>query len=325
MTRNGTIGSIALAISVAAMAEEPTLIDPRTRDEDITGTTVSVQVATDGQNYEYQYAITAPDSNTSKVTALFIDISCQEQLAGAIPLDTPGHVLGSFGSKSADGKHVPLIVESDSGSSVSWGITRDNRAYWALLLSRGGTSTVTIKSPHAPSLRQFVLEPDVDTNHDQYDYSGVTEDDPTVPWLDDWRVTGSIKAPACPGEEPPPEETPRFDGTAMPEESAAINRLLSYEAPLRDRFQLPADAAGYTLTLRYGEVIDPASFSVEPNNEKLRRLFHPAPGTQETVQIPVSEGKNKLKLEIRAKNPGPGVGKDIDWFEARTPKRQAAK
>jgi len=154
------------------------------------------------------------------------------------------------------------------------------------------------------------------------------DEDPSVPWTADFTVSGITRGPACPGEEEF-VEPPRFPGTLYPNESEAVNAVLTYSEPLRDRFHADTGTMSLTLTIHYAEEIDPKSFRVLPAKHNLQRFFNPEPGASETVVLPLEEGKNKIQLQAKAKSlprtkrkeggmyGGRGPDMDQDDFEVR--------
>jgi hypothetical protein len=99
---------------------------------------------------------------------------------------------------------------------------------------------------------------------------------------------------------------------------------------LTDRFHLPAGTQSVAVTIHYGKDIDPKSFKVEPQSNKVRKLFTPKPDSSETVFLPVQSGKNKYTLSVQEQFTPPGSvedairgrgrrgpAKDIDVFEIR--------
>lgn len=145
---------------------------------------------------------------------------------------------------------------------------------------------------------------------EEWDYSGLEEDDDAVPWTADFTVTGITTGPACPGEEYPDDGggggEARFPGSLFAGESELINELLTYSAPLVDQFHLTAGTHELEMTIHYHEDIDPRTFRVTPEKQQLRRLFNPRPGTSETVRLPLDPGKNRLQLQVQSRFVPPG-------------------
>jgi hypothetical protein len=120
-----------------------------------------------------------------------------------------------------------------------------------------------------------------------------------------------------------------------------VNGLLTYSAPRVDRFHVAAGTDAVALTIRYGKDIDPQTFRVEPQDDKLRTLFNPKKDHVETVSLPVSLGKNLITLSVQREvsaprrassaDPAPpghvGPEQDIDVFEIRVdaPRAQRQK
>lgn len=78
-----------------------------------------------------------------------------------------------------------------------------------------------------------------------------------------------------------------------------VDELLSYVAPSERQVHLPAGTTSYTLRIVYGMGIAPATFSAAFEGTDVTARFHPAPGTQEAVTLPLASGRNVLKLSTR--------------------------
>jgi hypothetical protein len=306
-------------------------LDPRFRDEDISGTEVTVDIVEQSDGlYEYHYRVSAPGSNLGTVQSLSVDISCPEPLPR---LDLPPQPTGEgfAASASQDGRHAAVNITGDFGSSFLFGITASNAASWGLGFepgeARGGLRLV---SPYPPTLRKYRLSPAMGPSA-PWDYSDVDPSDETIPWVDDFTVAGVTEGPGC---EPAPallSESARFAGTPFPHELGGLNDLLSYSEPLRDRLHAELGEGSFALTIHYRDDIDPSSFEVTPASDGIRRLFNPQPGTSQTVYLPLAAGKNLFRLSAHTRftlpdqDKGAGAGgregasRDIDVFEVRVP------
>ena len=307
---------------VAVEAAEP-LKDPRLRDENISTTTVTVDVSRNAAgHYVYTYDIDAPISNLGKILTFGVDISCETKPdargfdASDYPRDPALRAIRNF---SQDGKHVPVAVDAPAGQAAIVTIAVHNGVGWAVGVEPGDVSRgLTIISPYPPGPRVYTLIPSIRYKEEQWDYSDVAEDDPEVSWLDDWIVTGITTGPACPGEEYPDDGTEpdaRFPGSPFRGQPEQLNELLTYSAPLRDQFHVEAGTRELEMTIHYHETIDPRSFRVTPERNQLRRLFNPRPRTSETVRIPLEPGKNRIELQVQTAFTPPGQGE--------TPPREA--
>ena len=49
---------------------------------------------------------------------------------------------------------------------------------------------------------------------------------------------------------------------------------------------------------RYGDTIDPSTFTAVINGVNVFQSFNPLPGTFETVSVPVQDGRNTLKFTV---------------------------
>jgi hypothetical protein len=79
-------------------------------------------------------------------------------------------------------------------------------------------------------------------------------------------------------------------------QSAASDELLSYSRPAQRQTTVAPGATSYSLMIFYGAGVDPSTFTATLNGADVRASFHPVPGSYETVVIPLSAGRNVLKL-----------------------------
>lgn len=330
-----TLWFMALMTTAASIAAQESAY---LRDDDISGTTVIAEVSYDSRGlYVYKYAIKTASENTGYILNYELDIGCRE-----VP-DLHGFDASNFPSKtteslSLDGKHVPVAIDAPWGQAAVWGISENNGIHWLVGIKPGEeVFGLQIISPYPPGARDYRLVPSADYRWAEWDYSGVMEDDPNLPWLDDWTVTGLTTGPACPGEEYPAggddDGDKLFSGTRFPGESAESNELLTYSAPLQDQFHQLEGTREVQMTVHYHATIEPRTFRVTPEKHQLRRLFNPRPGTSETVRIPLDPGKNRIELQIQSRAVPPGqadkpaqevrgrdsVSMDRDVFVIRVP------
>jgi len=99
-----------------------------------------------------------------------------------------------------------------------------------------------------------------------------------------------------------------FDGGGQ---RSDINHLLSYARPGASRTTLTAGTSTYSLLLFYDAAIDPTSFHADLNGAVVTGLFHPVPGGNEVVTLPLQAGRNVLKLIVTG-SPGGHTGTDRD-------------
>lgn len=268
------------------------LRDPRLRDEDLSYSTVSVHVVQrqDGF-YEYTYDIVNPAENRGAIADFMMDVSCDLDF-GQITFPEPRYPFdrGSFSDPS---QHVPVQPYGVTGSTTIQSVTVFNWVSWGMNMGPGRTAKgLRLLSPAPPGPRAYKLVPSVDI--EGWDYASYGEDDPTVPWIEDWTVTGTITGPAC--ALAPPDEPVRFPGTANG--PSTDNELLTYSEPLRDRWHAGPEAKEVTFTIHYSALIDPKTFHVEPG--WARGQFHPQPGGTETVTLPLKQAVNKFQLQVQA-------------------------
>jgi hypothetical protein len=183
---------------------------------------------------------------------------------------------------------------------------------------------VSILSPASPGLVKYSLQPAM-ANDPTWDYASYDEDDPTVPWIEDFTVTGKVTGPACNLEDPTAN---LFQGARFHYEPDNINELLQYKTPQTDRFHVDAGTKDIELHIFYGKDIDEKTFKVEP--AYLKHYFSPVAGTDETVMLPLKKEKTKIKLSVhtnkitgttRKRNSEHHSYKDTDVFEVRVNKK----
>ena len=301
--------------------------DPAIRDEDISGTEVKVSYhqRSDGL-WVYEYSETASDSNKGTVTTFSIDLRCSSAEFNDVSLPYPPSDAEGYDGVHNSEAITPTAPQADWGASATFGIGTDNTAYWLLELKPGEhLAYQQLISPTAPGWRQYTLEPAFDVIG--WDYPRIP--DPSLPGEEDFIVNGVIAAPGCPGEVPPVEK-PSFPGTLFPtERDGDLNGLLSYTTPLKDRVRVANGTKVVELAIRYRDDLDSKSFQVQPG--WAQRFFHPKPGTEETVQLPLKQHKTRNRFFLEAhpvKALAPGAGseehgppahalKDRDEFEFR--------
>lgn len=272
------------------------LKDPRSRDEDISATTITVTTNRLGNGlYEYRYHVASSQENKGTIRSLSIDISCDLDF-GVVEFHEPIDTLFRP-SYSLDNRHVPVQLYGVPRVAGPVTITRGNEASWGLWMEPGAVAVgLRILSPAPPAPRTYKLWPSMDAQG--WDYETYRDESP---WTDDFMVYGMITGPACALE--PPEEPARFPGTSPARTSDELNGLLSYSEPLQDRFHLPAGTLEQAITIHYRDDLDPATFRVEP--PQLRGKFHPLPGTSETVILPLGKPRNIIALEAKPQRTPP--------------------
>lgn len=310
MTRiaNVVMWFMMFMVGITSLVSAAELKNPYLRDDDISATKVTVEVGYDAQGrYVYTYDIEAPEDNTGYILSYELDISCTE-VPDARGFDVSSYPPDATHSLSTDEKHVPVAVGAPWGQAGLWGVSESNEIHWLVGIEPGERAQgLQVISPYPPGSREYRLVPSADYRWDEWDYSGVMEDDPDLPWLDDWIVAGVTTGPACPGEEYPgggggggdDGGDKRFPGTGFRGESVEANELLTYSTPLRDHLHVPAGTKELEMTIHYHEAIDSRTFQVTPNKHHLRKLFNPKPGTSETVRIPLEKGKNRIQLQVQ--------------------------
>jgi hypothetical protein len=102
---------------------------------------------------------------------------------------------------------------------------------------------------------------------------------------------------------------PVFDASGQ---SEAVNEFLRYLSPTGNPVGLPSGTTGFELTMLYGPTTIPASFTAVLNGTPVTGLFSPAPGTTNTVPIPLEPGRNVLVLKVEGTLPTGRVATERD-------------
>lgn len=184
------------------------LQDPRTRDEDISHTIITVnwEMLSDG-NYAYNYSVETLPENKGTVSLFSIDISCDAP--SQEPLGYP-----EFKTFSGDGKYTMIGTDHPDHENIHGPkVTRDNRVQWLVSAPPGVLRTGgRIISKEAPVARTYTLRPYWESVNWDYATYG---DDPAARWVDDFVVTGTTYGPRCSTDTSPiPDDpnTPPDDG-----------------------------------------------------------------------------------------------------------------
>ena len=81
-------------------------------------------------------------------------------------------------------------------------------------------------------------------------------------------------------------------------QNGEVDEFLTYTAPTTKTSSLPAGTTSTRVTIIYGATIDPATFHATLEGADVTSAFHPAPGTRESVTLPLVSGRNVLKLGV---------------------------
>lgn len=77
-----------------------------------------------------------------------------------------------------------------------------------------------------------------------------------------------------------------------------VNKFLSFGNPSQSPTQVPAGSQTFPLLIFYGPETDPGTFSADLDGLDITSLFDPSPGAAEVVELPLSSGRNVLKVSI---------------------------
>jgi PKD repeat protein len=84
-----------------------------------------------------------------------------------------------------------------------------------------------------------------------------------------------------------------------------VDAFLSYARPTERNVQLAAGTTSFSVTIIYGATINAGTLEVELNGSPFAG-FSPAPGTSQTVTVPLSPGRNVLAISIDGTLPTAG-------------------
>jgi hypothetical protein len=224
---------------------------------------------------------------------------------------------------------VPATLSAAYGAAAFWGISVDNEAFWYLKTDPDSTSEgLLLVSKGRPTMRKYTITPYFELDMSHEDGAPEVEDE------NSYALYGLIIGPSCEeSTDVPPEEPndPIFEGTPPGAFGLyGVNHVLTYATPTQSQLSVPANQTDIALTVHYAGDMDPASFKVEPG--WTRELFHPTPGSSETVTLPLKPGLNRFRLEANLMdNETRAVRRpthDLDVFAIRrgkTPPGQAKK
>lgn len=94
-----------------------------------------------------------------------------------------------------------------------------------------------------------------------------------------------------------PATTTATIGDSIGSNRSDVDAFLSYAAPTKRSVQLPAGTTSFDVTILYGAPIIPATFEASLEGAPFTD-FNPAPGTSETVTVPLGPGRNVLELSV---------------------------
>lgn len=310
-------------LTTAVSAE--VLLDPMTRDEDISLSTLNgvIKKQPDGK-YQYNYTLVTPATAKGTINSIKFDTYCEGMPdLGEQDIDDL-NMIRDF-DRSRDGRHVP-IESSLLGSQLRIaGFNRDNEFMMTMANAPGHTRKFALNSPNAPGYIHYQLTVSSDNEH-LYDYW--TEDGqakyPNAPRNDRWEIHGVIKGPVCLGRAATPMTRPIFDGQKMKAESRDINSLLQYEVPgNRNRWHVAQNINEVKFRIYYSYFMDETTFKVLVNGVDQTNLFHPDPGANEYVTIPLQGNQTLIEFSVVAKSgyftdrDEHQTRKDYDQFEIR--------
>ncbi|MFN4292384.1 MAG: hypothetical protein ACK4E7_16130, partial [Permianibacter sp.] len=158
--------------------------DPRTRDEDVSGMSITSKVERVGdEQFRYTYTIKGGETARGTITDIEFDVFCP-----GMP-DIGQQVIGEVGDnvdmdRSRDGRHVPLTSKLVGSPKRDAGFSADNQFGTLIMLFPKSTRVVELLSPNAPGYVHF--QTSLSSEHEaDYDYTELWEkqgDVPDIPW-----------------------------------------------------------------------------------------------------------------------------------------------
>lgn len=306
-----------LALLPISSVPAETLKDPRTRDDDISATDVSVEVKrVHGDFFEYVYTLTAPALNKGTISSFAVDLTCPHPAPQVIFPEPPTTYPWDYVSK--DGYHAPF-QPYPSPTGAAWMLmSLENQLSFLMTTEPGEQHTgYRVLSPFPPMYRLYTLE--IGWRTGEYDYENLSKEElSALPIRDDFYVYGVIEGPGCSSDATPSQ---LFPGTGEEPD----DDLMAFEAPLRSAFHTTEDVVRFRI--HYAKDIDPASFRVIP--ESAKGLFNPVPGESEEVFFKLEDGINELTLFVERDIPVTEAQKlifkpfDRDFFVFRRGTKEA--
>ncbi|MBI2357532.1 MAG: hypothetical protein HYV04_01215 [Deltaproteobacteria bacterium] len=90
------------------------------------------------------------------------------------------------------------------------------------------------------------------------------------------------------------------------------DKFLTYATPASPETRLPPGATSVPVLIFYGRSIKPVTFAAMLNDTNISSRFTPAPGTAQTVFVPLRPGPNTLVLSVDGTTAGGRVATDVD-------------
>ncbi len=100
--------------------------------------------------------------------------------------------------------------------------------------------------------------------------------------------------------------------------SEDADSLLSFGYPAQSRLEVGWGLRSFGLVVVYDAEILPASFGADLNGADVTRLFRPAPGSAQKVEVPLQHGVNVLTLRVEGRAHGRMV-RDTDQLTFKVP------
>ncbi|MBI2091283.1 MAG: hypothetical protein HYT78_21520 [Deltaproteobacteria bacterium] len=101
-----------------------------------------------------------------------------------------------------------------------------------------------------------------------------------------------------------------FDGKGPISDDRA--KLLTYANPVSAETSLPPGTTNFPLLIFYGRSIKPVTFTAMLNDTNISSRFTPAPGTSQTVLVPLRPGSNTLVLSVDGTTASGSGATDVD-------------
>ncbi|HEY6139458.1 MAG TPA: hypothetical protein VI670_16980 [Thermoanaerobaculia bacterium] len=279
-------------------------------DLTVTGSTVTADVSYDAARavYRYSYAITAPVTNLAPIRKVLIDLSGKVARPQLDP--TLAENIRRWSVKQP-ATTIPVgITVQDLTQWGSSSVAADGRAYFMseepsyALLPGTSKSGFVLESKQPPGLRRAWIVPSMQPWVDALEALPPSDAEFVKPLSEEaFAVATTTVGPAD------LTDADLYDGGGQ--QPAEVNKFLRYASPLDNRVKVSANTT-YTVIVRYGQTITPATFAATLDGVDVTARFHPVPGGADAVMIAIGTSTTKLHLSVDGTKASGGKGTDTD-------------
>jgi hypothetical protein len=132
------------------------------------------------------------------MSSLLLDLNCDFSFE---PIDLP-YATGLSGYSEIESinlaPHTPSAIHADPGSAYMYALSVSGHALWGLYLRPGRSlEGLRLISAAEPGIRNYSIIPAFE-NNELWAYTEDDDDNPDIPWKEDFTVNGMIVGPGCP-------------------------------------------------------------------------------------------------------------------------------